>query len=275
MSAVGDQLNPGLQDVPETMLWTLHSRASEAMRPDGVIRDDKAVEIYRALDYDYERSFGRAEPTLALRAMAFDQLLQQFLKLHPDAAIVNLGEGLETQRYRIDAPDALWFSVDLPQAMAVRERFIIPDAQHVHLACSATDLSWAEAIPRERPLYVTAQGLFMYFHGDDVRDVLRRTDAALRPQRMVFDVIPGWLAQLSRATGGLPRTLRYRTPPMPWGVNRYWLVPTLKRWLGPGVTVRLHDFPAYPRGPQRVASQLAARIPGSRHWGPTIVEIAR
>ena len=57
---------PNLTGVPETTLWTLHNRASEAARPDGCLRDPKCLEIYRALDYDYVRSFGRAEPSLAL-----------------------------------------------------------------------------------------------------------------------------------------------------------------------------------------------------------------
>ena len=39
-----------LRDVPETMLWTLHSRASEARRADGVLRDPRALSIYDAID---------------------------------------------------------------------------------------------------------------------------------------------------------------------------------------------------------------------------------
>ena len=55
---------PNLTDAPETMLWTLHNRATEASRDDGMLRDPDAVRIYQALDYDYVRSFGRADPSL-------------------------------------------------------------------------------------------------------------------------------------------------------------------------------------------------------------------
>ncbi|MEM8930523.1 MAG: class I SAM-dependent methyltransferase, partial [Acidobacteriota bacterium] len=67
-----EQASTGLSGVPETMLWTLHNRAGEAMRPDGVLDDPKAIEIYRAVDYEYERNFGRAEPSHALRSKVFD-----------------------------------------------------------------------------------------------------------------------------------------------------------------------------------------------------------
>jgi O-methyltransferase involved in polyketide biosynthesis len=67
-----------LTGIPETMLWTLHNRVGEAMRKDGIIKDDKAVEIYKSIDYDYEKSFGNAEPSHALRAIKFDQEIGTF-----------------------------------------------------------------------------------------------------------------------------------------------------------------------------------------------------
>ena len=33
-----ERLSPDLHDVPETMLWALHERASEAKRHNGVLR---------------------------------------------------------------------------------------------------------------------------------------------------------------------------------------------------------------------------------------------
>ncbi|MEM1119258.1 MAG: class I SAM-dependent methyltransferase, partial [Bacteroidota bacterium] len=61
-----------LVEVPETMLWTLHNRANEAMRPNSIIKDDKCVEIYQSINYDYYRSFGPAEPSHASRSITFD-----------------------------------------------------------------------------------------------------------------------------------------------------------------------------------------------------------
>lgn len=264
---------PGLTAVPETMLWTLHSRASEAARRDGILDDPKALEIYRSLDYDFERSFGRAEPTLAVRASAFDEALRSFLRAHPNAVIVNLGEGLETQRYRVKAPEALWVSVDLPDAIEVRERFIEPDAKHLHLSQSATDPSWFRALPANRPIYVAAQGLFMYLQRGEVRELLSAISAQLLPQRVVFDVIPDWLSRLSRLGGGLPRTLNYRTPPMPWGASRAQLRFYLRRWMGPDAHITLRNFPPYPRGPARLATRIAANSSLTGYLAPTIVDI--
>ena len=72
MDADADLLNaaivPGLSGVSETMLWSLHNRASEARRPDGVIIDPDSVRIQLSIDYDFARHFGDPVGTLAARA---------------------------------------------------------------------------------------------------------------------------------------------------------------------------------------------------------------
>ena len=158
-----------LRGVPETMLWTLHNRAAESLREDHCIRDPEAERIYASIEHDYERSFGPADGSHAVRSVVFDGYLRDFLHRYPNGVVVNLGEGLETQRFRVAGDSALWLSVDVPEAMSVRERFIAPDEQHRHIACSVLDEAWFDEVPRGRPLYITAQGLLMYLEERQVR----------------------------------------------------------------------------------------------------------
>ena len=124
-SGVGEEcvvakVDVGLTGVPETMLLTLHNRVSVAANPNGFFKDPKAVEIYESIDYDYEHSFGKADSRHAIRSMVFDQAILDFWKEHPDGTVVNLAEGLETQRFRLQDEhqnqykDAMWLTVDSP-----------------------------------------------------------------------------------------------------------------------------------------------------------------
>lgn len=151
------KLRPNLSGVPETMLGTLHNRASEASRDDGILQDPEAIRIYRTLDYDYEKAFGPPEPTNAVRSAMFDAELREFLNHHPNGVIVNLGEGFETHRFRVAGDEALWLSVDLPEAIAIREHFIAPDDKHRHVALSALNWAWFDEVPEERPVHITAR----------------------------------------------------------------------------------------------------------------------
>lgn len=67
-----DRSSVGLGGVPETLLWTLHNRTHEAMRPDAMLRDSEAVRLYQAIDYDCTRSFGKPDGSHALRSRMFD-----------------------------------------------------------------------------------------------------------------------------------------------------------------------------------------------------------
>ena len=234
-----------LSDVPETMLWTLHNRASEAARPDGVIRDETALRIYRSLDYDFTRSFGPADPSHGVRSAAFDAELRSFLAAHPDGVIVNLGEGLETQRFRVDSDQALWITVDVPDAIAIRERFITPDERHRHVAVSALDRAWFDAVPSGRAVYVTAQGLLMYFDEAEVAALLRDMAARFPGAWFAFDHIPRWFSR--KTLRGYMKTRHYRTPRMPWGINIDEIEPTLRAWVPDLAEYRRLSF-RWPRG---------------------------
>ena len=172
--------NVNLTGVPETMLWTLHNRASEARRSDGFLRDPDCVRIHDSIRYDYVRSFGRPQQSHAARSRLFDDALRPWLAAHPQGTVVELAAGLETQFQRCDDGKVQWLCVDVPESMAVRERFLPPSPRCRHLAKSALDLGWLDEVDARRCLFITAQGLFMYFHEHDVQRSLAYDFANLR-----------------------------------------------------------------------------------------------
>lgn len=93
-----------LEGVPETLLWNLYQRASEARRPDAVLTHPKAIELVDSIDYPFEQRFGKGGlgQWQALRARRFDEEIRRFTDAHPDGQVVALGEGLETQFWRVD-----------------------------------------------------------------------------------------------------------------------------------------------------------------------------
>jgi O-methyltransferase involved in polyketide biosynthesis len=60
----------------------------------------------------------------------------------PDATVVALGEGFETQFWRVDDGRLRWLTLDLPEAAAVR-RAVLPDGpRNRTLTGSAADAEW-------------------------------------------------------------------------------------------------------------------------------------
>jgi O-methyltransferase involved in polyketide biosynthesis len=240
-----------LTGVPETMLWTLHNRASEARRAEGILSDPECLRIYESIDYDYERSFGKPDGVHAVRSKVFDDAIQPWLGEHPCGTVVELGAGLETQFLRCDNGSVRWLCVDVPEAVAVRERFLPETDRCRNVACSALDLRWLDEVP-PGPVFVTAQGLIMYFDANRVGELVGAIFDRIREVELMFDTIPPWFA--AKTMKGYANTSHYTAPPMPWGIMRDHIGPTLRRW-----STRIREVETRNYGPSR--GILAATVP--------------
>lgn len=225
-----------LSAVPETALWTLHNRALVALDSSkDWFQDDKAVEIYSSINYDYEASFGKPAESHGIRSWLFDQHILDFWKAHPEGTVVNFAEGLETQRFRLEESrplGTLWITIDLPSAMKARERFILQSTENLHVAASVLDTGeWMHLVPRDKPVFFTAQGLFMYMNEKDLRGLFQKIANEFPSSTILFDSISKWLSDKTMSPKGLKLTDTYKTPPMPFGANKDKALGVFQSWV--------------------------------------------
>jgi O-methyltransferase involved in polyketide biosynthesis len=257
-----------LTGVPETMLWTLHNRASEARRPDTFLKDPECVRIYESIEYDYERSFGKPDTSHPMRSRIFDDAVKPWMKAHPGGTVVELASGLETQFQRCDDGQVRWLCVDVPEAISVRERFLRTTERCRHVAKSALDLSWMDEVDPARGVFVTAQGLFMYFTEPEVKRLVMAMIERFPGVQIMFDTIPRWFSE--KTMKGFGKTNHYRAPPMPWGVKRDEIVPLLRSWSGRIQDVSVISY-GFARGAGKVMLGVFAALPVLRNVPPCIV----
>jgi O-methyltransferase involved in polyketide biosynthesis len=131
---------------------------------------------------------------------------------------VALGEGLETQFWRVDNGGVRWLTVDLPEAIALRERLLPDSPRRRSLACSALDERWMDELDTSRGVLVTAQGLLMYLERAEVHGLIAACARRLPGAELVFDAVPRWLSARSRR-GALTTAGGYRAPPWLWGLD--------------------------------------------------------
>jgi O-methyltransferase involved in polyketide biosynthesis len=202
--------------VPETALITLYGRATEAARPDALLHDPLAVSLLMSLDFPFQRRFGHPDQNPVIRALQFDRVVRAHLAAFPGAMVIALGEGLETQLWRVDDGTVEWVSVDLPEMIDLRRRLLPTHPRNRLVSCSALDPEWTARLDPEKPTLIIAQGLLMYFSVAQVTDFLRLLTDHAAGARVVFDTIPTWAA----TTTGHHQTPTYRMPPQPWGTGR-------------------------------------------------------
>jgi O-methyltransferase involved in polyketide biosynthesis len=193
-----------LSGVGETLLGNLGRRAVAARA--GALNDPLAIELVDRLDYDFGDA-ARGARWHAVRVATFDAEVRRFLRAHPAGTVVALGEGLETQFWRLDNGQVRWLTVDLPETLELRRR-LLPDGprQSSHRG-SALDLGWIDRLDPADPILVTAQGLFPYFRRDQVHGLIAGIAERLPGSELVFDVVPKAMLELARRGSGRERDL--------------------------------------------------------------------
>jgi O-methyltransferase involved in polyketide biosynthesis len=190
-----------LSGVPETVLWNLGRRAAAASARRPLLHDPRAVELVARLDHNFG-DVSRGAAWHAVRVMTFDAAVRRFLDRHPAGTVVALGEGLETQFWRVDNGHAQWVTVDLPEALALRRQLLVDGPRQRTHAGSALDLEWLTEVDTAHPVLVTAQGLLMYFDRAQTHDLIAELAKRLPGASMVFDVVPQKMFDMVRRLPG-------------------------------------------------------------------------
>jgi O-methyltransferase involved in polyketide biosynthesis len=261
-----DESSVALGGVAETALITLYNRGTEARRPGGLIDDRLAADLLTAIAYPFAERFGRPDLSHVLRALLFDQQVRGFLQEHPRGPVIALGEGLETQLWRVDNGNVRWISVDLPEIIDLRRRLLPAHPRNQLVPCSALDPAWTGMAGPGTPALILAQGLLMYFTEPEVDGFLGMVAGRCPGSAVLFDTIPAWAA----TSAGHRQSRTYRMPPQPWGASRRRVLGMLRRHRGiTGVRI----LPA-PRGRGLgwgILYPAATRLPGLRGLLPQTV----
>lgn len=167
-----------LGDVQTTALIPLAVKANETLRKNARIKDQKAVEIIKALNIDSQQydKFLSHEGVIA-RTIMLDRQLKAIIKKNPDTVVVNVGAGFDDRFSRMDNGRIQWFDLDLPDAIAARRKAFSEHERVTMIPGSALEDGWCEQVKkaltdsRSKPVFI-AEGLFMYLTLDQIRTFL-------------------------------------------------------------------------------------------------------
>jgi len=208
-----------LEGTAETLLFPLYFRAVEYQRPDPMVRDAKAADLMRELDYDFSKAqrIGFDQVLALMRMREFDGRVRSFLEKHPTGCVVEIGCGLDTRFWRVDNGVGEWYELDLPEVIAVRAQLLPEEPRRRLIACSALDFSWMETVPKPqgRAFLFVAEGVFPYFEESEVKRLVLALKEHFPGSELVFDALSPFMVWL----GNLILTRAKTNARVEWGLR--------------------------------------------------------
>jgi O-methyltransferase involved in polyketide biosynthesis len=188
-----------------TNLVTLYLRAYESRSQRPILGDHAAAEAVDRINYDFKRIHRSSLPAsnqylVVLRAKQIDDWSADFLARHPDAVVLHLGCGLDGRAFRLaPPPSVLWFDLDQPGVIELRRHLYDDTEQYLMIGSSVTDPQWLDRIPSGHPTLVVAEGLLMYLHEHQVRQLLERLTDRFDHGELLFDTVSPMGPRVSKA----------------------------------------------------------------------------
>ena len=168
------KINPLLTGSAETMLQSFYARAKYLRKKNAKFYDAKAIELVDKIDYDFSKA--EKDSTMSngviARTIVFDELVKDFINKNPDCTVVNIACGLDTRFYRMDNGRIIWYNVDLPETIEVRDAIYHESGRVSTIGISATDPAWADKVTKRGKMLFIIEGLSMYLTSDENAQML-------------------------------------------------------------------------------------------------------
>ena len=181
--------------VQETLVIPLYSRKLCTELYPNLFQDETAVRLINQLDYDFSEAeknshsltqrFGSLEVAMRQYDLAFE--VRDYLKSHPNAAVVNLGCGLDCTGRSCDNGSCKIYNLDFPDVIAMRNELLPAGDREQNIPCDLNDTAWFSHIDATGGAIFFASGVFYYFLTGQVKMLVQSMADAFPGGVLAFD----------------------------------------------------------------------------------------
>jgi len=195
MLASGKKYHIEKNTVQETLIIPLYGRKVCSDRFPELFKDPEAERICSMLDYDFAEKGKRMESGVGLfgalevaqRQYDIACEVKDYLKIHPNAAVVNLGCGLDDTFHKCDNGTCKGYNIDMPDVIKVRNELLPEKDREKNLGFDLNDEKWMDEIDAGEGAIFYATGVFYYFKTEDVKALFCRLAERFPGAALVFD----------------------------------------------------------------------------------------
>ncbi|WP_257225329.1 class I SAM-dependent methyltransferase [Treponema parvum] len=218
--------------VADTMLIPMAARIYASKRFPEYFYDETALSLEEKIPGEtLERIWKSSSEYTMLASVAryhnFDEITKNFIAAHEKCNIINLGAGLETAAFRLQAESvqttgmqaniiqadnlqaanvqtsgnhtvdirtagiytggAIFYEIDLPEVIELRKNILGKKGNETLIGADLFTLKWAENIDASLPSLLVVSGVFQYFHEEKILSFLSDVKKRFPAGELIFD----------------------------------------------------------------------------------------
>lgn len=181
--------------VQETLVIPVYARKMCSELYPRLFYDETAFRLIEQVDYDFSvlekrsgslmQRFGFLEAAMRQNDLAWE--VRDYLREHPNAAVVNLGCGLDDTGRSCDNGTCKIYNLDFPDVIAVRDTLLPAGEREENIPCDLNDTAWFSKIDASGGAVFFAAGVFYYFLAPQVKALVLAMAESFPNGRIVFD----------------------------------------------------------------------------------------
>ncbi len=175
-------------------MYEVRHRGIISKRFPDIFKDEIATKYLANHKINYEDYKNRSEyRTLVSAATSrdYDEAVKLFLMEYPDSTVVYAGCSLDTMFERVDNGRVMWYNLDSPGRIAVRNMYTTDSCDREKIIDrSVNDLTWIDEIDCEidKGLLFIFRDILSYYREDEVRDLLKMLYERFQGCNVLFEV---------------------------------------------------------------------------------------
>ncbi len=205
-----------LKEEMETLLIPLYGRAK--MSKKGIFKDDDAEHAISQIEYDFSKLHvqTKTQIMLSIRGSLIDDFTNDYLREHPDSTVIYLGCGLDSRARRLGYPAQLWYDLDFPQVMNIKQQLYKETKNYKYISSSVTDWEWMDSVEyNDSPVLIIAEGLLMYLSEQAIKTLFSKMRDKFQDVTLIFDAYSNLTAKHAKNHPSIKKT----GATIKWGVD--------------------------------------------------------
>lgn len=203
------------KNISITSFLILYAQYLESKKPNGIIHDNKVIEIVENSDFNFSQFEISSDDILdvATRKNHINNLISKFIKKNPNGIVINLGCGLDTYSENYKNTPIIWYDLDLSEIIQLKKKYFVESSKYHLISKSVLDFSWMESIPQDKNTLIIMEGLLPYFQEDEVKKLLKKTITTFKNCDLIIHAITSWAQKHKH------RDLKKKSLNLNWGIK--------------------------------------------------------